>query len=43
MGYVWATAVKDLRRRLRDPLALVLWLGIPFAILALIEPGVRRR
>jgi ABC-type Na+ efflux pump permease subunit len=37
MRYVWATAVKDLRRRLRDPLALALWLGIPFAILALLS------
>ena len=37
MRYVWATAAKDLRRRLRDPLALVLWLGVPFAILALIS------
>jgi ABC-type multidrug transport system permease subunit len=37
MRYVWATAVKDLRRRLRDPLALVLWLGIPFAILLLLS------
>ena len=37
MRFVWATAVKDLRRRLRDPLALVLWLGIPFAVLALLS------
>ena len=37
MRYVWATAVKDLRRRLRDPLALVLWLGIPFAVLTLLS------
>ncbi len=37
MRYVWVTAVKDLRRRLRDPLALVLWLGIPLAILALLS------
>ncbi len=36
MRFVWATASKDLRRRLRDPLALLLWLGIPFAILALV-------
>jgi ABC-type Na+ efflux pump permease subunit len=36
MRYVWATAVKDLRRRLRDPLALLIWLGIPFVILALL-------
>ncbi len=37
MGYVWATAVKDLRRRLRDPLALVLWVGIPFVVLSLLS------
>jgi len=37
MGYVWATAVKDLRRRLRDPLALALWLGLPVVILALLS------
>ena len=37
MRYVWATAEKDLRRRFRDPLALLLWLGIPFAILALLS------
>lgn len=36
-AFVRATALKDLRRRLRDPLALVLWLGIPFAILVLIS------
>ncbi len=36
-SFVRATAVKDLRRRLRDPLALAMWLGIPFAILALIS------
>ena len=35
--YVWATAAKDLRRRLRDPLALLLWLGIPFVILSLLS------
>jgi ABC-type multidrug transport system permease subunit len=37
MGYIWATAVKDLRRRLRDPLALTIWVGIPFVILALLS------
>ena len=37
LRYVLATAEKDLRRRLRDPLALLLWLGIPFAILALLS------
>ena len=37
MRYVWATALKDLRRRLRDPLALALWLGIPFVVLSLLS------
>ena len=37
MRYVWATALKDLRRRLRDPLALALWLGLPFVILTLLS------
>ncbi len=32
MRFVWATSIKDLRRRLRDPLALVLWIGIPLII-----------
>ena len=36
MRFVWSTALKDLRRRARDPLALVLWLTVPFAILTLI-------
>ncbi len=35
MGFVLASARKDLVRRLRDPAALILWLGIPFAILTL--------
>ncbi len=37
MRYVWAAALKDIRRRLRDPLALLIWLGIPFVILALLS------
>ena len=37
MRYVWATALKDLRRRLRDPLGLALWVGIPFVVLALLQ------
>lgn len=37
MRYVWATALKDLRRRLRDPLALALWVGIPLAVLTLLS------
>jgi len=35
MGFLLASVHKDLVRRLRDPAALVLWLGIPFAILTL--------
>jgi ABC-type multidrug transport system permease subunit len=36
MGFAWSTAVKDLRRRRRDPLALLLWAGIPFGVLGLL-------
>ncbi len=36
MRFVWETAFKDLRRMLRDPAALLLWLAIPLAIGALI-------
>ena len=36
MAFIWSSAVKDLRRRLRDPVALLLWLGIPFVILLLL-------
>lgn len=32
MGLVWTTTLKDLRRRMRDPLALALWLGIPLLV-----------
>lgn len=32
MGFVWESALKDLRRMLRDPAALLLWLAIPFLI-----------
>lgn len=32
LALVWAATLKDLRRRLRDPFALLLWLGIPIAI-----------
>jgi len=35
-AFVWAAAIKDLRRRARDPIALVLWLGIPLVIVSLI-------
>src|SRR5438477_6096968 len=36
MGSLWNAADKDLRRHLRDPLALLLWLGIPLLIGGLI-------
>ncbi len=32
MRFLWATILKDLRRRRRDPLALALWAGIPLAV-----------
>src|SRR5262245_35840521 len=32
MRFIWNTAEKDLRRYLRDPMALLLYLGIPFLI-----------
>jgi ABC-2 type transport system permease protein len=32
MRFVAAAAMKDLRRRLADPVALVIWIGIPLAI-----------
>ena len=35
MGFVLASARKDLVRRLRDPAALIVWIGIPFVILTL--------
>lgn len=42
MSFVWATCRKDLLRRLRDPVGLVLWIGIPIlvgAILTLLSGG----
>ncbi len=42
MSFVWATCVKDWRRRMRDPAALLLWIGIPVligAILSLLSGG----
>lgn len=42
MSFVWATCVKDWRRRSRDPVALLLWIGIPVligAILSLLSGG----
>lgn len=32
MDFVWASALKDLRRRARDPVALLLWAGMPFVV-----------
>lgn len=32
LGFTWVCAQKDLRRRARDPLALLLWLAIPAVI-----------
>ncbi|MGB5878801.1 MAG: hypothetical protein WBH85_02120, partial [Thermoanaerobaculia bacterium] len=37
MSFIWSSALKDLRRRVRDPLALALGAGIPFVTLALIS------
>jgi len=37
VAFVWSSAIKDLRRRLRDPAALVIWMGIPFVVLALLQ------
>lgn len=42
MSFVWATCVKDWRRRSRDPVGLLLWIGIPIligAILSLLSGG----
>ena len=42
--FLLLSAAKDLRRRATDPLALVLWLGIPVmigALLALVSGAVR--
>ncbi|MFQ5741143.1 MAG: ABC transporter permease [Acidobacteriota bacterium] len=36
MRFLWNSTLKDLRRRLRDPLALLVWLGVPVLITALI-------
>src|SRR5213079_1730196 len=36
MHFLLSSAEKDLRRQLRDPMALVLWLGIPLLIGGLI-------
>jgi hypothetical protein len=36
MSFVWSSARKDVVRRLRDPVALIIWIGIPFLILTLL-------
>ncbi|MEO6711075.1 MAG: hypothetical protein ABI054_04680, partial [Planctomycetota bacterium] len=47
--FAWVCAVKDLRRRLRDPIAMLLWIGLPLVIAVLIQSisggdgGVRPR
>ncbi len=35
MPFIWLTALKDLRRRRRDPIALLVWIAIPTLILIL--------
>jgi len=37
MRFVLVTTVKDVRRRLADPAALVLWIGIPLVLSALLN------
>jgi ABC-type Na+ efflux pump permease subunit len=32
MGLVWSAALKDLRRRLRDPVSLLLWVALPLLV-----------
>lgn len=32
LRFVWIAALKDFRRRLKDPVALLLWLGLPLLI-----------
>lgn len=32
MPFLWTSAIKDLRRRLADPAALAMWIGIPLVI-----------
>ncbi|UCH83129.1 MAG: hypothetical protein JSW50_11755, partial [Candidatus Latescibacterota bacterium] len=36
MRFIWYTAVKDWRRHRRNPLELILWVGIPLLVGALI-------
>ncbi|MEM7305591.1 MAG: ABC transporter permease [Planctomycetota bacterium] len=37
MGFLLHTAAKDLRRRMRDPMSFLMWLGIPLAIAGMIK------
>jgi ABC-type multidrug transport system permease subunit len=36
MRFIWSTAVKDWRRRWRNPLEIVMWIGIPILVGSLI-------
>lgn len=36
MRFIWSSALKDLRRQLRDPVALLFWAGVPALIAVLI-------
>jgi ABC-type Na+ efflux pump permease subunit len=36
MSFIWSSAKKDVVRRLRDPVALIIWIGIPILILTLL-------
>jgi ABC-type multidrug transport system permease subunit len=45
MDFLWSTAAKDLLRHLRDPTALLLWLGIPLLLgilITLVIGGVQQ-
>ncbi len=35
MNFIWQTALKDLRRRMKDPIALLMWVAIPGLMLLL--------
>lgn len=32
LGFIWSSAVKDLRRRRRDPVAFLLWVSLPLIV-----------
>ena len=34
--FLWQSALKDIKRQIRDPLAVAMWIGIPVAIATLI-------